>query len=201
MSWLRALIGDDGTGAFWRRLTPDAHQVVRKAFREANDLGHPCLADEHLLLALLRHRGLDPAAARADLERIGPTLSPRPTSEQALRTLGIDADAIRHQLAETFGVEAVDQAERRVRRRPWWRGGHARPNAVCVHLPATRTFRLAARGSGPITPEHLLQAVRDNAKDTLGTSMSKKAKRQLEDLGWTEGRPNPVQLLLEHHPL
>lgn len=199
MSWLRALIGDDGTGDFWRRLDPDARTVVRDAFREAKGLGHPCLADEHLLIALLRHRdhGIDPDDARAELERIGPTIGPRPTNEQALQALGIDADAIRQRLTATFGAEAVLDAERRVRRRPWWRGGHARPKAVCVHLPATRTFRLAAQlARGAITPEHLLQAVQRNAREPLGTGLGKRAKRQLHEVGWVEGRPNPVAALL-----
>lgn len=200
MSWLRRLIGDDGTGDFWRRLDPDARLIVRDAFREAKDLGHPCLADEHLLLALLRQRdrGLDPDAVRADLLRIGPTIGPRQTPERALRALGIDADDVRQRLEATFGPDAVQRAERRVRRRPWWRGGHARPKAICVHLPASRTFRLAIELAdvGDIGPEQLLQAVLRNAADPLGTGLSRRAKRQLADLGWTEGRPNPVATLL-----
>lgn len=80
---LRAAIGDDGTGAMWNRLTPDGREVIRLAFGEARELGHPCLADEHVLLGVLRHgtsqaaallqaRSLDLATARADLLRVGP---------------------------------------------------------------------------------------------------------------------------------
>jgi hypothetical protein len=52
---LRALIGDDGMGAMWDRLTPDGRQVLRLALAEARESGHPCIADEHVLLAVLRH--------------------------------------------------------------------------------------------------------------------------------------------------
>lgn len=51
---LRA-VGDDGVGAMWERLTPEGREVLRLAFVEARELGHPCLADEHVLLGLLRH--------------------------------------------------------------------------------------------------------------------------------------------------
>jgi hypothetical protein len=51
---LRAAVGDDGMGAIWARLTPAGQQVVQLGFIEARELGHPCLADEHLLLGLLR---------------------------------------------------------------------------------------------------------------------------------------------------
>jgi hypothetical protein len=37
------------------RLTPDGHEVPRLAFVEACELGRPCLADERVLLVLLRH--------------------------------------------------------------------------------------------------------------------------------------------------
>lgn len=72
---LRALIGDDGRGAMWDRLTPDGRQVLRPALAEARESGHPCIADEHVLLGVLRHgtsqaafllqtRGLDLTTAR-----------------------------------------------------------------------------------------------------------------------------------------
>ena len=46
---LRAATGDDGTGAVWPRLTPDGQKVIDLAFAESRELGHPCLAGEHLL--------------------------------------------------------------------------------------------------------------------------------------------------------
>ena len=139
---LLALIGDDGTGPLWQRLSPDGWQVLKLASAEARDLSHPCMAGEHLLLGVLRHGtnrtavrlradGLDLTAARATLLAVGPSLSPRADPGDALRRVGIDVDRVRQRLETTFGAEAVRAAERRVRRRPWWRGGHRRPRPLC----------------------------------------------------------------------
>lgn len=57
-------------------------------------MGHPCLADEHILFGLLHHgtsqaaallqvHGLDLETARADLLAVGPALSPRPDTSAA----------------------------------------------------------------------------------------------------------------------
>lgn len=51
--WLLAAVGEDGTARVWSRLDPDAREVVRLAYAEAQELDHPCLADEHLLPGLL----------------------------------------------------------------------------------------------------------------------------------------------------
>jgi Clp amino terminal domain, pathogenicity island component len=210
---LRAAIGDDGTGPMWGRLTMDGHEVIRLAFAESRELGHPCLADEHVLLGLLRHdasqaatllraRGLDLATARAGLSRIDPTLGPRVDPAGALRALGIDVDEVRRRLEATFGTDALHTAERRVRRRPRWRGGHARPSPLCVYLLAKRSFEMAARfadsrGDAGIGPDHLLYGLLQDARDPVGTQLSRRSRRELAVLGWTEGRPNPLRLLLE----
>ena len=209
---LAAAIGDDGTGGVWRRLTPDGHEVIRLAYLEARELGHPCIADEHVLLGLLRHRtsraaallqaaGLDLAIARAELEHVGPTVGARVDPASALRTLGIEADQVRQRLESTFGVDAVHTAERRVRRRPRWRGGHPGPSPLCVHLLAKRSLQIAAdyadcRGDAGIGPEHLLYGVLTDARDPLGTQVSRRGRRQLAGLGWEAGRVNPLRLLL-----
>ena len=210
---LRSAIGDDGSGAIWDRLTPDGRAVMRLAFVEAHELGHPCMADEHVLLGLLRHgtsqaaallraEGLDLATARAELSRVGPTLGPRVDPAGALRTLGIEVEEVRRRLEATFGAHAVHAAERRVRRRPRWRGGHARPSPLCVYILAKRSFEIAARfadrrGDAEIGPDHLLHGVLHDARDPLGTQLSRRSRRELAGLGWTEGRPNPLRLLLE----
>src|SRR5205814_718397 len=67
---LRAVTNDDGTGAMWKRLTPDGRAVLRLAFAESGELGHCCLADEHVLLGLLRH-GASPAAALLQAQGLG----------------------------------------------------------------------------------------------------------------------------------
>jgi ATP-dependent Clp protease ATP-binding subunit ClpA len=210
---LRAVIGDDGTGAVWPRLTPEGREVFRLAHDEARRLGHPCVADEHVLIGLLRHgnsqaaalleaRGLDLAAARSGLHRHGPALGPGASSAAALLALGIDAAAVRQRLEDSFGTAALQAAERRVRRRPRWRGGHPRPDPLCVHLLAKRALQMAAQFAGlqgdpGIGPEHLLYGVLQDALDPVGTQLSRRSRRQLAPLGFTPGQPNPVRLQLQ----
>jgi hypothetical protein len=210
---LRAVIDDDGTGPMWQRLTSDGQDVIQFAYEEARQLDHPCLADEHVLLGLLRHgtsqaaallraEGLDLPTARAELIRVGPTLGPRVNPAGALRTLGIDAEEVRRRMEANFGADALQSAERRVRRRPRWRGGHPGPSPLCVYILAKRSFEIAARfadrrGEAGIGPEHLLYGLLQDARDPLGTQLSGRSRRQLAALGWTAGRPNPLRLLLE----
>jgi hypothetical protein len=115
---VRAATGDDGTGAVWSRLTPDGREVIDLAFAESRELGHPCMAGEHLLLGLLRHgaspaaallraRGLDLDSARAGLRWAGPALGPGASPAAALRALGIDAGEVRQRLEASFGADAL----------------------------------------------------------------------------------------------
>jgi ATP-dependent Clp protease ATP-binding subunit ClpA len=210
---LRAATGDDGTGGVWPRLTPDGQKVIDLAFAESRELGHPCMAGEHLLLGILRHgdspaaallraRGLDLESAREGLRQAGPALGPGASPAAALRTLGIDADEIRQRLEASFGAGALHAAERRVRRRPWWRGGHPRPSPLCVYLLAKRAMEMAARfaaqrGDNGIGPQHLLYGVLEDARDPLGTQLSRRSRRQLAPLGFAVGRPSPVRLQLQ----
>jgi ATP-dependent Clp protease ATP-binding subunit ClpA len=214
---LLAVIGDDATGVIWQRLRPDGRQVMKAAFQESRELGHPCMADEHVLLGILRHgtspaadllreHGLDWATARADLQAVGSTLRPRADPSSALRSVGVDPDQIRRRLEDTFGAHAVRSADRRVRRRPWWRGGHRGPNPLCVYILAKRSLHFAAdhaadRGDTHIGPEHLLYGILRDARDPLGTQLSRRTRHQLAPLGWTNGRPNPLTLMLKTHSL
>jgi ATP-dependent Clp protease ATP-binding subunit ClpA len=210
---LLAVIGDDGTGSMWQRLSPDGLQVLRLAHLEARELGHPCTADEHVLLGILRHgtsptaallreQGLDLSTARAALLEVGPTLGSRADPTAALRSVGIDVEQVRQRLEATFGADAVRAAERRVRRRPWWRGGHPRPNPLCGYFLAKRAYQFAAeyadhRGDTQVGPHHLLYGVLRDAQDPLGTQLSRRSRTSLATLGWTPGRPNPLRLLLQ----
>jgi ATP-dependent Clp protease ATP-binding subunit ClpA len=210
---LWAALGDDRVGPVWDRFTDEAREVQRLAFVEAQELGHPCIADEHVMLGLLRHgtnpaaallraHGLDLATARADLLAIGPTLGPRADPAAALRGLGIDVEQIRQRLETTFGTDAVHAAERRVRRRPWWRGRHPGPSPLCVQLLAKRAYHFAAeyadqRGDAQIGPQHLLYGLLRDARDPLGTQLSRRSRTTLAGLGWAAGRPNPLRLLLQ----
>lgn len=195
------------------RMTPQAREVVRLAYLESRELGHPVLADEHLLLGLLRHgegraaellhrQGLDLDTARAELLRVGPALPSRVNPDHALRTFGIDVTALNERLADTFGSDAVLVAQRRVRRRPRWRGGHPRPNALCHHVLTKRSVEIAGRladrrGDSGVGPEHLLYGILVDAADPLGTQLSRRGRRRLAALGLVDGRPNPLRLLLE----
>jgi hypothetical protein len=67
---LRAAANDDGSAAWHDRLTPDAWQVIRLAAIEARELGHPCIAEEHVLLGLLPPR--QPGRRLAGSPRAGP---------------------------------------------------------------------------------------------------------------------------------
>ncbi|HEX5301388.1 MAG TPA: Clp protease N-terminal domain-containing protein [Streptosporangiaceae bacterium] len=212
---LRAATGDDGTGAVWPRLTPDGREVIDLAFTEARELGHPCMAGEHLLLGVLRHgtspaaallraRGLDLDSARAGLRRAGPALGQGASPATALRAVGIDAGEVRQRLEASFGADALHAAERRVRRRPRWRGGHPRPSPLCVYVLAKRAMEFAARsaadrGDARIGPQHLLYGVLQDARDPLGTQLSRRSRRQLAPLGFVPGRPSPVRLHLQAH--
>ena len=209
----RAATGDDGVGGYWDRLTPDGGEVLRLAFVEARELGHPCVADEHVMLGvlrqghseaadLLRAQGLDLATARAELLRAGPTLGRRVDPAGALRSLGIEVEEVRRRLEVTFGASAVEAAVWRVRRRPRWRGGHARPSPLCVYLLAKRAFEISAgfadrRGETGIGPQHLLYGVLHDARDPLGTQLGRRSRLELAALGWRPGRPNPLRLVLE----
>ncbi|MEU7004152.1 Clp protease N-terminal domain-containing protein [Nonomuraea sp. NPDC046570] len=139
----------------WDRLTAEGRQVIRYAHAEAAAFGHQLgrypwtysyIGDEHVLLGILRHgdsaaarllreHGLELAEARERLRRIGPVLRPHVDGGEAQRAFGVDPEALRRRLQESFGGEAVAAAERRVRHRPWWRDGLGPP----VHLPAGQT--------------------------------------------------------------
>jgi ATP-dependent Clp protease ATP-binding subunit ClpA len=107
------------------RFTKPARQVVLGAREQARELGHHFVGTEHILLALLATEGSDPAVealresgvevatVRADIMRIVGH-GERTDDDQddfdaeALRAIGIDPDAVRAKLEETFGAGAMD---------------------------------------------------------------------------------------------
>jgi hypothetical protein len=54
----------------------------------------------------------------------------------------------------------------------------------------------ADRGDAGIGPQHLLYGVLLDARDPLGTQLSRRSRQQLAPLGFVPGRPNPVRLQL-----
>lgn len=104
----------------FERFTTAAREVVVAARTEAESMNHRFIGTEHLLLAMLDERsgiayrvlhgaGLDRAAVR---DRVRQATAPPPgalTAEDAaaLRTIGIDLDAVLARLEESFGPEAA----------------------------------------------------------------------------------------------
>jgi ATP-dependent Clp protease ATP-binding subunit ClpA len=98
-----------------------AERYLVAAAGEARGLRHPFVGTEHLLLAMLHDAGGDAAPI---LERLG---APREALERALAerlpggapaidadalaTLGIDFDAVRERLDETFGDGALERTQ------------------------------------------------------------------------------------------
>jgi ATP-dependent Clp protease ATP-binding subunit ClpA len=212
---LLAAIGDDGVGPMWQRLSTDGRIALRLASAESRDLGHPGLADEHILLGVLRHatnsaaallhdRGITLASARAALESVGATLPARSDPTTALHAIGIDLTDVRAHLDAAFGPDAVRAAERRVRRRPRWRGGHPQPSPLCRHLLTKRAFHYAIdradrHGEGQLEPRHLLYGAVRDALDPTGTQLSRRSLTALTTLGFTAGRASPLRLILQAH--
>jgi ATP-dependent Clp protease ATP-binding subunit ClpA len=99
----------------FERFTSEARQAVTHAQVEARALRHPTIGTEHLLLALLRLEGTPTAAV---LGRHGLTHDAVVESVvsyvgadldgDALAALGIDLDAVRERVEETFGPGALD---------------------------------------------------------------------------------------------
>ncbi|MFN2502651.1 MAG: Clp protease N-terminal domain-containing protein [Acidimicrobiales bacterium] len=116
----------------FERFTTAARQVVVLAQEEARSLGHGYIGTEHILLGLLREgegvaasvlgaSGVTAEDVRAAVAReIGRGIA-GPDDADALRAIGIDLDAVRDTIEESFGPGAFDRALRlkktRLRRR------------------------------------------------------------------------------------
>jgi ATP-dependent Clp protease ATP-binding subunit ClpA len=106
----------------FERFTTEAREVVVGAQHEARALHHGAIGTEHLLLSMLsspgtvsgqalaRH-GLTHDEVASDVVRLtgGEALD-----GPALTTLGIDLDAVRERVEETFGPGALDHPRGRV---------------------------------------------------------------------------------------
>jgi ATP-dependent Clp protease ATP-binding subunit ClpA len=180
----------------FERFTQDAREVVIRCQEEARSLRHDHIGTQHLLLALLAPpagiarrvligAGLDAAQLRTEVQRLVRTGEPILSEEDAaaLRTVGIDVDAVLARIEASFGPEAlVVPAEPRrrgpLRRRPRERRpGECRPGERGPgergpgerrsggHLPFTprakKVLELSLREAirlkdRSIRPEHLL---------------------------------------------
>ena len=116
----------------FERFTPEAREVVVLAQEEARVLRHDHIGTEHLLLALLRldtattavlrRHGLDHDEVAA---AVAAHLGSADLDAEALRTLGIDLDAVRDVAEATFGPGALDAP------------GRSRERKSPGHLPFT----------------------------------------------------------------
>jgi ATP-dependent Clp protease ATP-binding subunit ClpA len=104
----------------FERFTPDAREVVVLAQEEARALRHDAIGSEHLLLSLLRLHTPTTAVLRRhglDHDAVAGAVAARAGGEdldgEALRTLGIDLDAVRDVAEATFGPGALDAPRRR----------------------------------------------------------------------------------------
>jgi hypothetical protein len=187
---------------------------------EAERLRHYYLGPEHLLLGLLRqgddpvphgdnaaarllrHHGLDLAAARAGVDRLiadGVLPGPQPSDAELLASLGIDLDEVDRRVKESFGWRAYYDAAQWVR----LRSTHAFPHAPLGGTPLVcwRVLRLAAEEAAArdqeLGLEHLLVGLLRDAQEPLETSLETHDRRLRGQLGLRDRGPHPIRLLME----
>jgi ATP-dependent Clp protease ATP-binding subunit ClpA len=159
------------------RFTTEARQIVQRTQKEARELHHPVIGTEHLLLAMLQpdagvaytvlhEAGVTHEAIRAKVARLvgsGGILSRE--DAEALRSVGIDLDAVLARIAETFGQDALNPPPPPTRRGLLRRattgriGGHIpfSPKAKkALELALRETIRLHDKYIGS---EHLLLGI------------------------------------------
>lgn len=180
----------------FERFTEGARQSLVRARDEARRLGHGYVGTEHLLLGLLAEGG---GVAAAVLEEVGVDLEwsraavlriighghegPAPPDDaSALRALGIDLDAVRSRVEETFGTGALDRPLPRPRRRRLRRRRRCRAPAVGA-VPFTprakRVLELALRrslklGHTFIGTEHELLALLDEGEGVAAAILAER---------------------------
>ncbi len=156
----------------FERFTVQARDVVMRAREEARALHHAQVGTEHLLLALLcpgagsaytvlHEAGVDGDQVRAQMHRragTGPAMFGE-MDAAALRTIGIDLDAVLSRIEEAFGPAALDvppeQSGRGVLGR-WWRaagGGFGPQSKKVLELSLREALRLK---NNYIGTEHIL---------------------------------------------
>ncbi|GGM41723.1 Clp protease N-terminal domain-containing protein [Dactylosporangium sucinum] len=98
----------------FERFTEEARTTVRTAWSEAESLGHRAIGTEHLVLAML---AADGGVGRTVLLACGVEYGEWRAAlaagddAAALRSIGIDLDAVRSSVEETFGPGALDRAQ------------------------------------------------------------------------------------------
>jgi ATP-dependent Clp protease ATP-binding subunit ClpA len=101
----------------FERFSRSAREVVARARQEAQALGHRHFGTEHLLLAMVScSGGAHEALVAAGLSRsqvaaaVVDTTVLGAADADALKTVGIDLDAVLSRISETFGPDALRRA-------------------------------------------------------------------------------------------
>lgn len=160
----------------FERFAKAARYAVVLAQEEARTLRSPKIDVEHLLLGLaagpdegirkvLADGGITPAKIRESLSR---TRSAEPLGEQdaaALRSIGIDLDAVRESLEATFGADALDRAAAPEKSRGRFGFGGGSGGMNFGHIPFTKQAKKVlelsvreaiSRGDNRIEAAHVL---------------------------------------------
>lgn len=97
----------------FERFTQRARTAVQSAHEEADALGHRLIGTEHLVLAMFTAGGVAADVLNAcGIERDGlRAVLVAGDDAAALRSIGIDLDAVRASVEETFGPGALERAE------------------------------------------------------------------------------------------
>jgi ATP-dependent Clp protease ATP-binding subunit ClpA len=180
----------------FNRLRTTAAEVIVRAKREAEGLGHARIGTEHLLLALLDEQagiayavlheaGVEHQQVRADVQRLlgASTQILGEDDAAALRTIGIDLDAVLARIEQAFGSGALQPA------RPASRRGllrRTRGSWIKFSPHARKVWELSIReavglGHDYLGPEHLLLGVLREG-DGLAVKILTQAGLTLDDL-------------------
>lgn len=140
----------------FERFSRNARVAVVTAQEDAKELGASRIGPEHLLLgvlanaepglaALLAHREITAEGVRAVLAERA-TRSPLGTDDaEALRSIGIDLDAVQASVAEHFGPGAWDRAEPAPKRGVFGRITGANWGHIPFAAEAKKSLELALR--------------------------------------------------------
>jgi len=191
----------------FERFTTAARSVVLRSREEAQALHHGHIGTEHLLLAMLdegaggayrvlHDAGVERELVRADIERLlgKPSKLLGDEDAAALKTIGIDLDAVLGKIEESFGAHALEElrpSERRglLRRGLIWVEDTARQgrgDGTGFTVRAKKVIELSLReairlGHNYIGTEHLLLGmIRDGGG--LATKVLTEQGVSLDDL-------------------
>ncbi|WP_067861724.1 Clp protease N-terminal domain-containing protein [Nocardia shimofusensis] len=158
----------------FERFSRSARTAVVAAQEEARELRSPRIDVEHVLLGLLAHAepglsalvadsaGLTHESARRALAEAGAGAPLGPEDAEALRSIGIDLDAVRESLEASFGADALDRAEPQQRRGLFGRdrsGGHVPFTREAKKVLELSLREALARKDKSIESGHMLLAV------------------------------------------